>query len=278
MENISPTKLSKNYKICEEHFSSWCFLNPENKQRLVHNAIPLTPNKPSFNIESSYSLLANSLGESSMESRKSISLVEEDADASHSHFSNLTTDTMEVEETTTGFAASTPVVQVTPSTKHKPRRRYTPRKVRMAKELKRRTDSLRWYKSQHTPKKITKTSLKEELLKSCVDKKLSRFIVRQLDLSEQSAKSRRFTFEEKLFAYNIACKSKSAYRILQTLLHFPSESTIRRFVAGKMTRPGINETVLNSISTVMKGKPLTQRTFALVFDEISLKLLDKVST
>lgn len=33
-------KLNANYRICEDHFDIWCFMNATDKSRLVHNAVP----------------------------------------------------------------------------------------------------------------------------------------------------------------------------------------------------------------------------------------------
>ena len=32
--------LNERYRICEDHFPDWCFMNLSNKSRLVHNAVP----------------------------------------------------------------------------------------------------------------------------------------------------------------------------------------------------------------------------------------------
>lgn len=52
---------------------------------------------------------------------------------------------------------------------------------------------------------------------------------------------------------------------------FP-ESTLKRFVARKITRPGVNQNMLNSIEKLSMRKSFPQRTCALVFDEMSLNL------
>lgn len=113
--------------------------------------------------------------------------------------------------------------------------------------------------------KVPKEKLIEhELLKTDLNRKLVNFITDQVKLSKHKRQSLRFSFENKLFAYNIYSKSRAAYRVLRTLMALPSERTLRRFVEGKITKPGINQSILNGLAAVLKDKPLCQRTYALV--------------
>ena len=72
-------------------------------------------------------------------------------------------------------------------------------------------------------------------------------------------------------AYEIFCKSRPAFRILQSYLQLPSQQTLTRFVSLTLSTPGINKNVLNALKEVLNGKNETEHLFALVFDEMSIK-------
>lgn len=153
-------------------------------------------------------------------------------------------------------------------------RRYTPRKLKLAKQLKLQKNynkrlSKKYANIKIKLKKSRSLPLNKRLIRQGVEEKLANFIHRQVKLSEQ--KSKRYTIHDKIKAYHIFAKSKAAYRALREILNFPSERTLQRFIASKLCSTGLDEEVIGALKKVLLNKPDKEKYFSLVLDETSIK-------
>ena len=151
--------------------------------------------------------------------------------------------------------------------------KYTPRKTKLAQQLKKQKDITRriHQKYKATKRELEKTKslpLKTVLVNKGVEEKLATFIHRQVKLSQQ--KSKRYTTYDKIKAYNIFSKSKTAYLAFQDILNFPSERTLRRFISSKLCNAGLDAEVIGALKKVLE-KTDKPKFYALIFDEMSIK-------
>lgn len=116
-------------------------------------------------------------------------------------------------------------------------------------------------------KVINNTSFQRIIEKMTSASKL--FLHMQLQ-TPKKPKGRRFTNEEKILSLSVYKKSPKCYKLLHKYFTLPSVKAMKRLLSQIKLCPGINPIIFKKIKETLQEKPIDDRVFSLIFDEMSL--------
>ena len=119
--------------------------------------------------------------------------------------------------------------------------------------------------------KVQKVDAAIELLDGIVSQKLLDFLHKQVILSLNKRKGRRYDNAFKAWAISLYHISGKAYRFLRKLFNLPSKSTLRKVVSRFASDAGFSEKSIFVLKQRVQAMPEKARVCTLIMDEISLK-------
>lgn len=118
--------------------------------------------------------------------------------------------------------------------------------------------------------KLSKDNLLYQLINK-VDKITYGFIMSQVKNQSKKVQGQRFTLDDKILALSIYKQSPKAYTYLSTIFSLPCRKTIMGLLKNFLFLPGINQHIIDHIKNRVKHLNLMDRTYCLMFDEMSLQ-------
>lgn len=109
-----------------------------------------------------------------------------------------------------------------------------------------------------------------EFIKSKCTNRSYNFILCQLKMLQKSAKGRRLTFEDKVYALSLLKQGPKAYKILRATFALPSRKTLMSLLNKIHFTTGINKKVMDTLKTSIENLDFLDRYCVLMFDEISI--------
>ncbi|XP_063821363.1 uncharacterized protein LOC135071511 [Ostrinia nubilalis] len=93
----------------------------------------------------------------------------------------------------------------------------------------------------------------------------------QINICTKAKKGRRFKLEEKLIALSIYKQSPKAYRFLQKIFILPSNTTLKKLIAGLDIKTGINKQLFAVIKDEVSCWEEKKKYCTIMFDEMALE-------
>lgn len=97
------------------------------------------------------------------------------------------------------------------------------------------------------------------------------FIQLQIRETQNKAKGRRFTMEEKLLSLSLYKQSKKSYRLLSKLFTLPSRKTLSSLLSKIPIKTGLDDTFLKVLGENVKQLKNKDKFCVILFDEVSLE-------